>query len=432
MLAPHMFSTGRSTLVYAILSKLKGDSKLKRLFRGQRETLSKEQIASLENNRGAVWIHAASVGEFEQARPLIERLQATGYGLQGSKQIPIVVTFFSPSGYEARKNYDLADGVYYLPFATRRKAKKFLDALQPKMAIFVKYEFWPAYLRALKKRGIPTYSISAIFRPTQRFFHWYGHSSLKLLKCFTHIYVQDEASRRLLAEHGIHDSSVAGDTRFDRVKQVQMDEGRCTKDLTPIAQFVEGYERVIIAGSTWPEDEVLLTKYIDDWSSVIGDLNTKLILVPHELNEEHLHKIFCLFQGRFVRYSAVSAMSDAVSRRNILQRAQVLVIDTMGLLSSIYRFGQVAYIGGGFGEGIHNTIEAAVYGVPVVFGPNYHHFREAQRLIDAGAARSIKNYNELEAALTTALEQHEEIGAKAAAYVQSELGATDRIYKDLF
>ena len=196
--------------------------------------------------------------------------------------------------------------------------------------------------------------------------------------------------------------------------------------LTPIAQFVQGCERVIIAGSTWPKDEELLAKFMNT------DPDAKLILVPHELNEEHLHTIFCMFQGQFVRYSAVSEMSDAVSRLNILQRAKVLLIDTMGLLSTIYRFGQVAYIGGGFGAGIHNTIEAAVYGVPVVFGPNYHHFREAQGLIDADAARSIKNYNELEAALTLALERHEEIGAKAAAYVQSELGATEKIYKDLF
>ena len=401
------------------------EGKLKRLFRGQRETLGKEQIASLENNRGAVWIHAASVGEFEQARPLIERIVESQKSKE--KRLKIVVTFFSPSGYEARKHYDLADGVYYLPLPTRRKAKKFLDALQPKMAIFVKYEFWPAYLKELSKRGIPTYSISAIFRPTQRFFHWYGRSSLRVLKCFTHIYVQDEASRRLLAEHGIHDCSVAGDTRFDRVVEVLGKGLQLTGDkLTPIAQFVQGCERVIIAGSTWPKDEELLAKFMNT------DPDAKLILVPHELNEEHLHTIFCMFQGRFVRYSAVSAMSDAVSRLNILQRAQVLLIDTMGLLSTIYRFGQVAYIGGGFGAGIHNTIEAAVYGVPVVFGPNYHHFREAQGLIDAGAARSIKNYNELEAALTLALERHEEIGAKAAAYVQSELGATEKIYKDLF
>ena len=399
--------------------------KLKTLFRGQRQTLDKEHKSALENNRGAVWIHAASVGEFEQARPLIERLRSE------QPQQKVVVTFFSPSGYEARKNYEQADGIYYLPLPTRRKAKKFLDALQPKMAIFVKYEFWPAYLKELSKRGIPTYSISAIFRPTQRFFHWYGRSSLRVLKCFTHIYVQDEDSRRLLAEHGVHDVSVAGDTRFDRVVAVHSAGFTANSDkLTPIAQFVQGCERVLIAGSTWPKDEELLAQFMAGKSEELR--NTKLILVPHELNEEHLHAIFNMFQGRYVKYSAVSAMNDAVSRQNILQRANMLLIDTMGLLSTIYRFGQVAYIGGGFGAGIHNTIEAAVYGVPVVFGPNYHHFREAQGLIDAGAARSIKNYDELEAALTLALEQHEEIGAKAATYVQSELGATDTIYKDLF
>lgn len=408
---------------------MKGEeSKLKALFRGQRETLDKEHKAILENNRGAVWIHAASVGEFEQARTLIEKLKIKNEALK------IVVTFFSPSGYEARKNYNQVDAVLYLPFATRRKAKRFLDALQPSMAIFVKYEFWPAYLKELKKRAIPTYSISAIFRPTQRFFRWYGHASLNLLKCFTHIYVQDEASRRLLAEHGIHDCSVAGDTRFDRVAQVMSERvNDVTNDrLTPIAQFVQGCERVIIAGSTWPKDEVLLAKYISNNERLTANGQPKLILVPHELNEEHLRMIFNLFQGRFVRYSAVSEMSNAVSRRNILQRANVLLIDTMGMLSSIYRFGHVAYIGGGFGAGIHNTIEAAVYGVPVVFGPNYHHFREAQGLIDAGAARSIKTYSELEAALDTALEQYDTIGAKAAEYVQSELGATDKIYKELF
>lgn len=402
-------------------------SKLKALFRGQRATLDAEHQAILEANRGAVWIHAASVGEFEQARPLIERLRVTGHGLR------IVVTFFSPSGYEARKNYELADAVLYLPFATRRKAKRFLDALQPSMAIFVKYEFWPAYLRALKKRAIPTYSICAIFRPTQRFFHWYGHSALRVLKCFTHIFVQDEASRLLLIEHGMNECSVAGDTRFDRVAQIMEDGVRVTGDrLTPIAQFVDGAERVLVAGSTWPKDEVLLSKYIDNLSLLNGDLSTKLILVPHEINEEHLHFIFNLFQGRMVSYSTIAAMPSNMSRLNILHHANVLVIDTMGLLSSIYRFGQVAYIGGGFGVGIHNTIEAAVYGVPVLFGPNYTHFREAQGLIDAGAARSIKTYSELEAALETAFEQHAEIGQKAAAYVESELGATGKIYKQIF
>lgn len=395
--------------------------KFKTWFRGQRETLNAEHKAILETNRGAVWIHAASVGEFEQARPLIEQLKIH------NSQFKIVVTFFSPSGYEARKNYELADAVLYLPFATRRKAKKFIEALQPSMAIFVKYEFWPAYLKQLKKRGIPTYSISAIFRPTQRFFHWYGASARRVLKCFTHLYVQDEASRRLLAEHGIHECTVAGDTRFDRVAQVQRDHIQSIKDLTPIAQFVDEANEVLVAGSTWPEDEDLLEAYLKN-----TDGRVKLILVPHEINEDHLHRIFNLFQGRMVSYSTIHAMPSNMSRLNILHHAQVMVIDTMGLLSSIYRFGQVAYIGGGFGVGIHNTIEAAVYGVPVVFGPNYHHFREAQGLIDAGAARSIKNYSELEAALNTAFEQHETIGAKAAAYVESEKGATAKIYEQIF
>ena len=409
-------------------------SKFSILFRGQRNTLRAEQKAQLEACRGAVWIHAASVGEFEQARPLIEQLKIH------NSQFKIVVTFFSPSGYEARKNYELADGVFYLPFATPLNAKRFIETLQPSMAIFVKYEFWPAYLKALKKRSIPTYCISAIFRPTQRFFHWYGASARRVLKCFTHIYVQDEASRRLLAEHGIHECSVAGDTRFDRV--VEIVESQKSKDLsaqsnlTPVAQFTEGAERVLIAGSTWPEDEELLEAYLENTECRIQNTDSgkqvKLILVPHETDEQHLHFIFNLFQGRMVRYSTINAMPSNMSRLNILRNAQVMVIDTMGLLSSIYRFGQVAYIGGGFGVGIHNTIEAAVYGVPVVFGPNYHHFREAQGLIDAGAARSIKNYSELEAALNTALDQHETIGAKAAEYVQSELGATEKIYKSIF
>ena len=388
-------------------------SKFSTLLKGQRQTLDKEHLTQLEQNHGAVWIHAASVGEFEQARPIIERLKVKG------ERLKVIVTFFSPSGYEARKGYEQADGVYYLPFATRRNAKRFIEALQPSMAIFVKYEFWPAYLRELKKRAIPTYSICAIFRPKQRFFRWWGKLHLNVLKCFTHIFVQDEASLQLLTSHGVSQASVAGDTRFDRMitvkdERLAVNGGR----LTPIAHFTEGFDKVVVAGSTWPKDEKLLSAFS------IQHSDTKLILVPHEIDEKHMHFIFNLFKGQMVKYSAVSEMKDAISRRNILQNARVLVVDTMGLLSATYPFGQVAYIGGGFGAGIHNTIEAAAYGMPVVFGPRYHHFREAQGLIDAGAARSIKEYSELEAALSTALDQHEYIGAKAAAYVQSELGAT--------
>lgn len=412
------------------IAALFGHRKARMLVKGQAETLAKGREDEWAKVRGAIWFHAASVGEFEQARPLIERLKANGEGRK------VVVTFFSPSGYEARKNFASADGVYYLPFATRRNARRFLDALQPKMAIFVKYEFWPAYLRELKKRAIPTYSICAIFRPKQLFFLPWGKQHLRLLSCFTHIFVQDEASRQLLAKHGVEHVSVAGDTRFDRMQAVTsqgMNE-LTTERLRPLELFTEGCERVIVAGSTWPKDEELLAQFQfrDEGLECRG---SKLILVPHELTDTHLHYIFQLFKGRYVRYSDVMAKGEGrmdESKRLILQQAGVLVIDTMGLLSRIYRFGQVAYIGGGFGVGIHNTTEAAVYGLPVVFGPNHLHFREALGLIEHGAARSVSNYDELKVALDTALDRHLEIGAKAAEYVHSELGATDRIFEKIF
>lgn len=414
-------------IIYFLLIRiaaLLGHKKARQLVIGYKATMAQIQKGIALSS--PIWFHAASVGEFEQARPLIERLR------REQPQQKIVVTFFSPSGYEVRKNYEQADGIYYLPFATRRNAKRFIKALQPKMAIFVKYEFWPAYIRELKKRNIPTYSICTIFRKHQYFFRWWGRYELKVLKGFTHLFVQDEASRRLLAEHGVHNASVAGDTRFDRMKEV-MGNGQMVNGerLTPIAHFTEGSERVIVAGSTWPEDEKLLQKYIYRQHLEIGH-QTKLILVPHELNAQHMHFIFNLFKGNLVRYSDISNASSMLSSRYILQQANVLLIDTMGLLKATYPFGQVAYIGGGFGAGIHNTIEAAVYGKPIIFGPNYEHFREAKGLIKAGAAQNIKKYRELETALETALNNYETIGAKAAEYVQSELGASARIYEQIF
>ena len=417
------------------IAALFGHRKARLLVRGQREwrrSVVSKQPSAIGELKGCVWIHAASVGEFEQARPLIERLR------QEQPNRKILLTFFSPSGYELRKNYDKVDAVRYLPFATRRNAKRFLTLVEPEMAIFVKYEFWPAYLRELKKRDIPTYSISAIFRPKQLFFLPWGKEHLKLLKCFTHIYVQDKASEALLKAHGVSHCSVAGDTRFDRVKRLAISDERLADErmrgLEVIEEFVEGCQHVIVAGSTWPEDERLLAQYQfrDESLEFRG---TKLILVPHEIDEAHMHTIFEIFKGRLVRYSQVQR--DDVpctkdSRQNILHRADVLVIDTIGLLSSIYRYGQVAYIGGGFGVGIHNTIEAAVYGIPVLFGPNYQHFREAAGLIAAGAAQSVSSYEELETALNTALQNHETMGAKAAQYVQTEIGATDKIYQDIF
>jgi len=409
------------------IAALFGHKKARALVQGQKQTMTDETLKQIADLRGAVWFHAASVGEFEQARPIIERLAAQQRQTPHHPKRPIVVTFFSPSGYEVRKNYALADGVFYLPFATRRNAKRFLDALQPKMAIFIKYEFWPAYVLELKKRSVPAYSISAIFRPGQIFFTWYGKKQLSLLKCFTHIYVQDEASLQLLKSHGVEQSSVAGDTRFDRVMDVKSGLNEDDPRLIPVALFAEGCERVIVAGSTWPKDEALLARYMS------SDLRqaTKLILAPHEIDEAHLHYIFNLFQGQALRYTTIASLPP-LAQQNAILHARILLIDTVGLLSSIYRFGQTAYIGGGFGVGIHNTIEAAVYGVPVIFGPNYRHFREAKRLIEVGAARSIKNYKEIESALETALDQHHEIGIKAAEYVQSEIGATERIYKEIF
>lgn len=388
---------------------------------GQKDVRSAMSDGRLAAWKGAIWIHVSSVGEFEQARPLIEKLRLE------QPQRKIILTFFSPSGYELRKNYDKVDAVYYLPFATRRNAKRFLEALQPSKAIFVKYEFWPAYLRELHKRAVPTYSISAIFREKQLFFRPWGKWYLRLLTYFTHIYVQDEASEALLKAHGISAVTIVGDTRFDRVRDVLANAQTMNAErLAPVREFTEGCERVVIAGSSWPQDETLLVQYAN------GHPDVKLILVPHEIDEKHMHFIFNLLQGRYVRYTTLQEQPSPTLRRSLMQHMQVMVIDTIGLLSSIYRFGQVAYIGGGFGVGIHNTIEAAVYGVPVIFGSNYSHFREAKGLIAAGGARSIHTYEELESALNTALEQHTEIGVKSADYVAAETGATAKIFNELF
>lgn len=387
-----------------------GHKKARMLMRGQRQAIGEigAKFSGKPIGKERIWIHVASVGEFEQARPIIERLRSQ------RPEVQIILTFFSPSGYNLRREYDKVDAVSYLPFATRRNARRWLDAVQPTMAIFVKYEFWPAYLKELRKHDIKTYSISAIFRRNQLFFRWFGKPYLNLLQLFTAIYVQDDNSARLLQEHGIEHVQVAGDTRFDRVHDI----AEQAKEIPQIARFVADGNSVIIAGSTWPKDEELLARYVSQTPDV------KLVLAPHEIHEAHLHTIFQLFEGRYVRLTQATI--------NSLDAVRVLVVDTMGMLSSIYRYGQVAYIGGGFGVGIHNTIEAAVFGMPVLFGPNYKHFREACALIDAGGAKSISNYAEFKAAMDEALADHETIGKKASDYVASELGATDKIYSKLF
>ena len=391
------------------LAALLGHKKARLLVEGQGKALAElqEWVLTIGDDK-VVWFHAASVGEFEQARPIIDRLR------KDRPQTKILLSFFSPSGYEMRKNYPGVDKVVYLPFASRSNAKRWLRIVPLEMAIFAKYEFWPAYLKALKRNHIPTYMISAIFRPTQLFFKPWGGWYRRLLHCFDHIFVQDEASYTLLTKYGVHTASVAGDTRFDRVTEVM----HAAKELPIIEGFVEGASRVLVAGSTWPLEEEMLARYMQEHPGV------RLILAPHEIHAQHMHQLFQYFEGRYVRYTQANALN--------IQKCRILVVDTIGLLSSIYRYGHVAYIGGGFGVGIHNTLEAAVYGMPVVFGPNWRKFREARGLIEAGASISVKNYREMAAALDRAFATQQQMGQAAADYVQSELGATERIYSEIF
>lgn len=405
--------------LYFILFRIAAwfNPKARKIVRGQSATIKRLKKETFQDRY--VWFHAASVGEFEQARPIIERLKR----LHPEKKV--LLTFFSCSGYELRKDYEYADLVLYLPFATRLNAKLFLQKLPIEMAIFIKYEYWPAYLKALKKRDIPTFLISAVFRKHQAFFRWYGAPYRYLLKLFSLLFVQDERSRELLARYGIDKVVVAGDTRFDRVVAVADEPFSCLQmqcfvepEISPLSNIYSDKRKVVIAGSTWPEDEALLARYMEEHPEI------KLVLVPHELTPEHLHDIFNRFKGRFVRFSEATMHN--------LSTASMLVVDKMGLLSHLYRYGQVAYIGGGFGDGIHNTIEAAVYGLPVVFGPKYHKFREAEELVETGAGLPVKDYKTFAKAMDQALAEYPTLGPIARDYVRNAKGATARIYGALF
>ncbi|MEA4850651.1 MAG: glycosyltransferase N-terminal domain-containing protein [Paludibacter sp.] len=381
------------------------NTKAKKLRIGQAEAfiVLKQKI---DPNTRYVWFHAASLGEFEQGRPVIEQLK------KEKPDTKILLTFFSPSGYEIRKNYALADIVSYLPLDTASAAKKFVEMLNPSKAIFIKYEFWPNYLQALKAAGIPVYSISAIFRPGQIFFRWYGQWYKKLLQGIDHIFVQDKASLDLLKTHGVDKVSIAGDTRFDRVADLAAQ----AKTIPLVEAFVKDTEKVIVAGSSWPKDEELLVRYLKLHPDV------KMILVPHEIHAAHIMGISKLLNGNFVAYTEATEQN--------VQTANCLVVDTIGLLSSIYRYGHVAYIGGGFGVGIHNTLEAAVWNVPVVFGPMYEKFREARDLIAIGGAFSIPDSETLEEKLD-ALLKDEKAGVIAGEYVKQNTGATKLILKEI-
>jgi 3-deoxy-D-manno-octulosonic-acid transferase len=361
---------------------------------------------NVDKNSKYLWFHASSLGEFEQGLPVMEKVKSE------NPQAKILLTFFSPSGYEVRKNYIGADIVCYLPMDTKRNTKKFLSLVNIEKAVFIKYEFWGNFLTELKKREIPIYLISAIFRKEQVFFKIYGGFYRKILKCFTHVFVQDEDSRKLLKSIDVYRVTVAGDTRFDRVNAIAQQ----SKNLPAIEKFADS-QNVIVAGSTWAADEDLLLKYINE------NANIKLIIAPHEIHESHILEIIGKLKRPHLRYSQLTEENT--------KDVDCVFIDCFGILSSIYRYGKIAYIGGGFGVGIHNTLEAAVYGIPVVWGTNYQKFREARELIACGGGFSISDYETLKNLLNNLLTDST-VGTKVGNYVKSNLGATEKIFEDIF
>ena len=375
-----------------------------KMVKGHREVFDLLK-SKIDRNARYIWFHAASLGEFEQGRPLIERIR------KEYPQYKILQTFFSPSGYEVRKNYDGADIVCYLPIDTPGNAKKFIELVNPCMVFFVKYEFWLNYLNALYKKGIPTYSVSSIFRPDQIFFRWYGKSYRQVLKTFAHLFVQNEESKKLLAGIGIANTTVVGDTRFDRV----LDICAAAKQL-PLVQKFKGDALTFVAGSSWGPDEDIFIQYFNAHPEM------KLIIAPHVVNDGHLKEIMAKLQRPCLRYTQAT-------EENVAQ-ADCLIIDCYGLLSSIYRYGEISYVGGGFGVGIHNVLEAAVYGIPVIFGPNNKKFREAQHLLANKGGFEINGYDEFKVLMDRFLSDENYLiqsGKAAGDYVKNNSGAMNKI-----
>lgn len=394
------------------------NEKVRKMWRGEREAF-KILKQKVDPNAKYIWFHAASLGEFEQGRPLMERIR------KDYPQYKILLTFYSPSGYEVRKNYEGADIICYMPVDTRLNAIRFLRLVRPVMAFFIKYEFWSNFLHILKHRNIPTYSVSSIFREDQVFFKWYGRSYAGVLKCFARFFVQNEESKRLLEGIGITAVAVVGDTRFDRVLQIK----EAAKQLPICEAFRTGVAssqsadvphhdfKVFVAGSSWPPDENIFIPFFNehkDW---------RLLIAPHVIAEEHLKLILSLIKGKkVVRYTQTTPEEAA--------EADVLIIDCFGLLSSMYNYGDVAYIGGGFGVGIHNTLEAAVWNMPVIFGPNNKKFQEAQGLLKSGGGFEINTYEDFSGLMSSLMNDEtflKQAGDKAGAFVAHLAGATDKV-----
>lgn len=379
---------------------------IRKMRAGERSAIAKIAAARLENERW-IWIHAASLGEFEQGRPLIERIR------RNNPEYKILLTFFSPSGYEIRKNYNQADLITYLPLDTPSAARRFISTLRPEKAYIVKYEFWLNYLAELRRSDIETYIISAIFRPQQAFFKWYGGIFRRGLTTFRTLYVQNQASKDLLGTIGINNVEVVGDTRFDRVTDIAAQ----AKQLPIVKNFAENHKTIVV-GSSWDPDEQLLTPFINE----NAQKGIRMIIAPHHIEPERIKQLSSRLSCRYALYTELTENSST--------DFDVLIINTIGLLSSIYQYGCIAYIGGGFGVGIHNTLEAAVWGMPVIFGPNYQKFKEACELISSGAARSINNFEELNNAVNDFLTNNETPAKAAADYVAAHIGASDNIYNE--
>jgi 3-deoxy-D-manno-octulosonic-acid transferase len=371
-----------------------------KLFSQGRKNIFDHIEKTVDGTKKHIWFHFASLGEFEQGRPLLEKIKE----LHPQKRI--VITFFSPSGYEIRKNYALAAGIFYLPLDTAGNAKRFISLINPEMAIFTKYEFWYHYFKTLNNQQIPLYLISGIFRPNQIFFRWYGSFHRRILGFVDHFFVQNTESVNLLKQLQLENVSLSGDTRFDRVAENALSPKKVT--------LVENgwiNNPVFIAGSTWPADERLIAALIQqqpDW---------QFIIAPHEIDEAHIHDIEKLIPGA-VRYSSLD--------NGTASKPQTLIIDNIGLLSSLYQYASISYIGGGFGVGIHNTLEAAAFGIPVIFGPKYDKFQEAKDLIALTAARSIETESDLSTAFTH-FRENKEAGKIAQKYVNEKTGSTRQI-----
>jgi 3-deoxy-D-manno-octulosonic-acid transferase len=393
---------GAYTMLIHVAALFSGKAKL---WVNGRKGIMGNVKASLAENEERIWFHSSSLGEFEQGRPVMEAYK---------KKFPerkILLTFFSPSGYEVRKNYAGADYVFYLPADFTYNARKFVQLVQPVAAVFVKYEFWYNYLNTLQKLRVPIYLISANFRENQLFFKKYGLWYRKMLKFFTHIFVQNVHSMELLKSIGIEQVTNAGDTRFDRVFEI----AGAAKSILVAEKFAEG-RKVLIAGSTWEKDEELLIQYINQ------SVNLRFILAPHEIEEINIKRIMSGIKKKVIRFS--QATVDNVNDFD------VLLIDNIGMLSSLYKYGQVAYIGGGFGKGIHNILEAATFGMPVLFGPNYYKFREAIDLIEKGGAFSISQFEELREKVDSLFAQEDllrQVSTVSSQFVEEGRGATQKI-----